>query len=127
TAWRRGWENGYGGRFADTHMNNINFNNFNVHNRWNDNVRVNRNYALNRQAGFVNSQRTVNNVVAGHDNQVYRPAGSNWERYGNAGWDRVDANRLSTTERADYNRLNADWSARRAGEANYQSYHAASG
>lgn len=130
-AWRAGWERGYGGHWTGAHVNNINFNNFNAYNRWGNNVHVN----AARNAVVSNRQTTVasaslNNVVAGRDNQVYRRAGADWERRDNANWNRVEANRLSPAQRTEFNnvsqRLNQDWGARRAGEANYDSFRSAS-
>ncbi len=131
SAWRAGWERGWGGAYAGVHMNHVNFNNFNLYNRWGNNVHVNavRNTTINRTTNVVNSQRSLNNVVAGHDNQVYRRSEAGWDAHaGGASWNRVDANRLNETQRTQFNntanRLNQDWSARRAGEANYNNFHA---
>ncbi len=140
-AWRAGWERGYGGRFAGAHVNNINYNNFNVYNRWGNNVHLNAarntvvanrsaNVVANRQTNIASAQRNLNNVVAGRDGNAYRRAGEGWERHDVGGWSRVDANRLSAAQRTDFNnvsqRLNQDWGARRAGEANFNSFRAAS-
>src|SRR5439155_27228664 len=126
--WRAGWGRGWGGRYADTHLNHINFNNFNVYNRWNPNIHVtaarNAVIAPRRETNVVHPRWQLNNVVAGRDGHVYRPAsGGGWETHTGQGWSRVEPPKLPAERRTQFQaaapQLSRDWAARRAGEANY--------
>jgi hypothetical protein len=133
--WRAGWGRGWGGRYADAHLNHINFNNFNVYNRWNPNIHVNAARAAvvapRREPNVVHPRWQLNNVVAGRDGHVYRPATGGWETRTGQGWSRVEPPKLSAERRAQFQaaapQLNRDWAARRAGEANYRAFNAAAG
>lgn len=139
--WRDGWHAGWGGRYGYAHVNNVNFNNFNVYNRWGNNVHVNNfnhtQIATNRQTNIrqtnvtANVQRNYNNVVAGRDNNVYRRSGEGWETHTDSGWRSYGADtvRPETRPQVDNNvrNLNNEWSARRAGEASYGQFRTASG
>jgi uncharacterized protein (TIGR03000 family) len=97
--WRPGWERGWGNRYNNIHPTHINLNNFNAYNRWNDNVHAGR-PAINRPSGTrpavtpaavsrpttVTAPRTLNNVLAGQDGNVYRPAAGAWQQHTPQGW-----------------------------------------
>lgn len=113
--WRSGWEHGWGGRYNNTHVNNINFNNFNAYNRWDHNTVVNNqgnthtanrttnvNPTVNRTtnvnsnvnqstrnnyvSSHPNDVNKNNNVLAGKDGNVYRQGNNGWETHNGKDW-----------------------------------------
>jgi len=117
--WRPGWQNGWGGRYANAHINHFNFGNVNVYHRWNDNVRVNTFHGGAANVSAYN-RRTLNNVVAGPQGDVYRRAGAGWETHTTTGWRPYSGGAATAT-------LNNDWAARRYGEANASAFRSAAG
>lgn len=66
--WRAGWTRGWAGPYSGVNVNYINFNNFNVYNRWGNNVvvnttRVNVNRNINNLTRNFNVTRNMNNVI----------------------------------------------------------------
>lgn len=132
-AWNSGWRSGWGGRYSNVHINNINFNNFNVYNRWDARVHVSRGAAggLHAGAGAPGVHKGLNNLMAGNDGHVYRRAVGGWEQHTAAGWNRVDVAKLPAQTRAKFEgvagKLNTDWAARRTGTINHEAFRAATG
>lgn len=130
--WRSGWAGGWGGRYTGIHNTSINYSNVNVYNRWNRNVVAGRSTSVDVNAArstTINSTRSLNNVYAGRDGGVYRRDTAGWEHNTAAGWQSFnDRSVTGTRESFDtVNRgLNTDFTARRAGEASYNSFHSAS-
>jgi hypothetical protein len=130
--WRAGWHSGWGGRYESVHDNHINFNNFNVYNRWGNNVHLNNerfNEINQNRITNINTRnvdRTVNNVYAGHDGNVYRRWNGNWETHANEGWRQYRQDLLSPERRTEFDNttrsLNRDYWARQAGEWNYNHF-----
>ncbi len=120
TAWRAGWERGWGGAYAGAHVNHVNFNNFNLYNRWGQGVHAGRTAVVGHGTVVAGYQRGLNNIVAGADGGVYRRTAGGWETHTAEGWRGIDAARVSE---ATTRQINADWGARRFGEANYGAYH----
>src|SRR5262249_19087792 len=88
-------------------------------------VNATRNTAV-RNTAVVNDRRQLNNVVAGRDNRVYRPAGGGaWETHTGAGWNRVDPGRLPADRQGPLTPGDPGLAARRTGEANYRATHGA--
>jgi uncharacterized protein (TIGR03000 family) len=124
TAWRAGWERGWGGAYAGAHVSHVNFNNVNVYNRWGASVHSGRTTVVSHQAAVAGYQRGLNNVVAGADGAAYRRTATGWETHTAEGWRGVDAR---TAAGATARQVNADWGARRVGEAGYGAYHSSAG
>lgn len=134
--WRRGWETGYGGRYAGSHMNNVNFGNFNCYHRWGNNVQVNHpvntTVNANKQTNITNQQRGFNNVMATRDGNVVRKNADGWEKHTAAGgWKSYKPDDFPKEKRPavqnDLHQMNQQWSARQHGTANYHDYRSASG
>jgi uncharacterized protein (TIGR03000 family) len=131
--WRNGWERGWGGLYAGSHINHINFNNFNLYHRWRDNVHAARRTGITarRTTNLVSSRRGLNNVIAGRDGHVYRRDGNGWATHSGTGWRRVEPGRLPAERRQQFantaRRLDGEWTARRSGEVRHNTFHATPG
>jgi uncharacterized protein (TIGR03000 family) len=122
--WRPGWENGWGGRYANVHATNIHVNNFNVYNRWPTNSVVNRRVtaATTVQRTNVVGGRGLNNVYAGVDGGVYKRTAEGWNQNTAAGaWRPAQAAAPAITH------LNTQVGARNFGAIQTQNFHAAGG
>jgi hypothetical protein len=135
--WRHGWERGWGGSYANVHINHINFNNFNVYHRWGDHVYVNAIHKSDAARGAEGAshllkngeigRRTLNNILAGRDGHVYRRELNGWARHDAQGWHRIEPARSAPEGRTDplSQRLNREWTARRVGDARHNTFRAA--
>ncbi|MBY0525786.1 MAG: hypothetical protein K2R98_20505 [Gemmataceae bacterium] len=132
-AWHDGWRGGYGGRYSNTHINNVNFGNFNAYNRWGNNVHVNQNntFAPSKTTNITNQQRGFNNVMATHDGNVVRRTNNGWEQNTAKGWQHYDPKNAPENMRPEMQKnlqqYDKDWAARRDGEANHQNFRASTG
>jgi hypothetical protein len=136
TGWNAGWNRGWGGGYANAHINNFNFNNANVYNRWGNNVHVNQNINRNttinapRNTQVINNRRDLNNVIAGHDGNVYRRDGQGWASHNGNQWQHVEPANLPDQQRKQFEntqrQLNQEWSARKQGNVNHDQFQARS-
>jgi len=122
--WRPGWENGWGGRYANVHATNVHVNNFNVYNRWPTNAVVNRRVGATTtiQRTNVLAGKGLNNVYAGADGAVYKKTAAGWNQHVTAGaW---SAAKPAVPTAAH---LNTQVGARNVGAIHTQNFHAAGG
>lgn len=144
SAYRSGWERGWGGAYNNHHVSQMNFNNFNTYNRFDNNTvkhpsttvnkttnkttTVNNTNTRNTYAG--NKTATVdnkNNVYAGKDGNVYRNNGDKgWEQQGDKDnkWKPVDKKGPGGDEQKN---LQKDQQNRYAGQQHYDGFKQAGG
>jgi hypothetical protein len=129
TTWRQGWHGGWGGRYTNAHINHINFGNFNLYNRWGDGVL--RHASATNANRAVSGTKSLNNVLAGHDGNVFRRAGNGWETHSGQSWQRHEPIALQSERTEDalnrVRQLQRDWEARHVGEARVNHFNSASG